>query len=73
MKDVYTFLFAEDFFDSFVNDFELVGPVSGVNEWTHVVAIVVAAFRVKVEGRRQDGAFMSVAAVKTEESLYFHC
>jgi hypothetical protein len=57
--------------DSFINDLELVGPVSGVDPGTHVKSVVVAAFWVIVEGGRQSGGFVAVVGVVNEECFYF--
>ena len=37
---------------SLVNDLELIGPVSCIEPGSHVITIVVAAFRVEEESRR---------------------
>lgn len=68
----HEFLLAEYLLDTFVDDFELVGPVSGIEIGTHIIAIIVTTLGIKVEGRWQDGAFVSVSTVEGKESLYLH-
>jgi hypothetical protein len=57
--------------NSFVDNLELVGPVGGIEPGTHVESVVIAAFGVVVEGRRQSGGFVAVVGVVGEEFFYF--
>lgn len=60
-------------FDSLVNNFILVRPVSSIHERSHVVSIVVTTFRIIVESRRQGASFMTIFRIIGEKSLNFCC
>ena len=63
--------FFQYFLDSFIDNLELVRPVSSVKVRAHIEAVIITAFRVKVECGRQDGYLVSVSTIVPKEPLYF--
>ncbi len=59
-----------DLLNSFVDYFELVGPVSGIGVRAHVVAVVIAALGVEVEGRGEGGGLVAIEPIVGKEPLY---
>ena len=73
VQKIQVFLLAFDLLDSLVDDFVLIRPVSRIDERPHIVAVIVATFRVEVERWRQSCAFVAIDAVEGEEPLDLSC
>lgn len=61
----------QDLFDPIIDDLELIAPVSGIEPRSHVVAVIVATFRIVEKARWKSGHFMPIVSIVSEKPLYF--
>lgn len=66
-----TILLTFDLLHSFIDNLELIWPISRIEKWPHIISIIITAFRIEMEWWRQNRAFMTIDWIESKESFYF--